>query len=406
MDRTVLNADVLLLVFSLARKQTKLALISTCQVLYREGGKQLLKSTEVRIEREPKLESFLLFMDADGGSRMRSLHRLRLDIKLNTQSRSVAERLKKMISRLAPVSQLTSLSILSLESLLATHPPLSKAIAKLTSIKKIYFYSVGRRSLKMLNSMQSKLESVDIVFGRSKSGVDVDTIMFLAQFSSSLRYLTVDGGGATEDPQDDDPQYPLLSELALHEPSASPITWHYVRAFPNLKIFGIMMMEGGVYEGGVVGPAEFRAENVAHLRRHGCWESLNEFSGPLVMLWLLGLPCPVLELILYDDYASWEVTPDMLRDTLAPTQATKLNIDLLQIWLFLDEEFTRAFAEGCGATLTTLRLRLVITPDLYMVVEDDSDLDLDDLDLDDIFVSVRVGMPRHQWIGADPHLDF
>ncbi|PIL36330.1 hypothetical protein GSI_00018 [Ganoderma sinense ZZ0214-1] len=373
MNRTVLNVDVLLLVFSLAHKQTQLALMSTTRVLYREGGKQLLKDMDgVWLGTEPRLESFLLFMDADGGSRMRYLHRLILDINLNL-SRPVAKRFKNMLNRLAPVSRLTDLSILHLEPLLSAHPFLSKAIANLTSIKTIDLFTVGKRSVKMLKSMQSELETVE--FGgfddqliQSSKPDDPDLIMLLRPFSSSLRSLTVAGWCATVDPQDDAPQYPLLSALTLDEPT-SPTTWHYSRAFPNLKCLTIMTTGFVTAEERL---DEFHQANVAQLRRHGCWESLDWFEGPILELWLLGLLCPVSKLNLHDE--CYPVTPDILRGALVPARATQLRVSFYQFGLFRDEDFIRAFVEGCGATLKVLDLTIKISLSEYDEVGYDLDL--------------------------------
>ncbi|KAM5537780.1 hypothetical protein V8D89_008548 [Ganoderma adspersum] len=361
MNKTVLNADVLLLVFSLAHKQTKLALMSTCQVLYREGGKQFLKSVNVRLRRQSQLKSFLRFMDADGGSRMRSLHRLFLGTNCSLSSRSVAKRFKQMLKRLSPVSRLTDLTILSLEPLLSAHPPLARAIAGLTSLKEIDFHDAGKLSLKMLKSMKSKLETAEIYFKISKGDASEDfVIMSLAQYSSSLRSLTVGGDtGYTEDPQDDDPQYPHLLHLTLDEPE-SHITWDYVRAFPNLKTLTIRTTNHGLYKA----DEEFRAENVAQLRRQG-------FSGAVIMLWVLGLSCPVSELSLEGDCI---ITPEIFRACLVPTRATRLRITIFQFSLFLNEEFVRVFEEGCAATLKVLELNLDICPDEYMLEGYDLDL--------------------------------
>ena len=376
MNRMVLNADVLLLVFSLAHKQTKLALMSTCQVLYREGGRQFLKSENVGLGRENRLKSFLRFIDADGGSRMRSLGRLTLDINLSL-SLSVAKRFRKMLERLGPISRLTDLTILCLEPLLSSHPPLAKAIAGLTSLKDVDFQDVGKLSLKMLKSMKSELETADIGFERSKGDTSEDFIMSLAQYSSSLRCLSVRGDtGYTEDPQDGDPQYPHVSDLTLDEPE-SHITWHYTRAFPNLKKLSVVTMNHGLYDA----DEDFRAENVAQLRRHGCWESLDSFDGAVIMLWMLGLSCPVSELSLEADCS---ITPEIFRTCLLPTRATRLSISIFQFSLFLDEQFTQAFEEGCAATLKVLELDLEICPDEYM-------LEGYDLDLGEVLVSRRFG---------------
>ena len=382
MNRMVLNADVLLLVFSLAHKQTKLALMSTCQVLYREGGRQFLKSENVGLGRENRLKSFLRFIDADGGSRMRSLGRLTLDINLSL-SLSVAKRFRKLLERLGPVSRLTDLTILCLEPLLSSHPSLAKAIAGLTSLKDVDFQHVGKLSLKMLKSMKSELETADIGFERSKGDRDTseDFIISLAQYSSSLRCLAVRGDtGYNEDPRDDDPRYPHVSDLTLDEPE-SHITWHYTRAFPNLKKLSVVTMNHGLYD-----PDEaFRAENVAQLRRHGCWESLDSFDGAVIMLWMLGLSCPVSELSLEGDC---RITPDIFRTCLVPTRATRLRISIFQFSLFLDEEFIQAFEEGCAATLKVLELDLQIYPDEYR-------LEGYDLDLGEVLVSRRAAKSRH-----------
>ncbi|KAI1781593.1 hypothetical protein LXA43DRAFT_1088050 [Ganoderma leucocontextum] len=389
MNGTVLNVDVLLLIFSLAHQGTKLALMSTCQVLYREGGKQFLKSVAVTLDTENRVKSFVRFMKADGGSRMRSLRTLDLD--LGKPSKSVAEQLTQIINPLTSISQLTDLSICYLEPLLFAHPPLSRAIARLTSIEDINLGSIGKLSLKMLKSMQSKLKRAEITMWddnchRLTSGADGDAIMFLRRFSSSLRNLDVVAGCATADPQDDAPQYPLLSALRLEEPVSPVVTWHYVRAFPNLKKLIITIsLEDGTYEAdGAGGAAEVRAGNVAQLRERGCWEALDTFEGTLLMLWLLGLPCPVRVLRVCDDCG---VTPDMLRDVLCPARATQLDITFYEFSLFLDGEFTRAFVEGCGATLEVLSLTLEINRDEYVV--HGYDLDLGDV-LDAVMDMLRA----------------
>ena len=69
-DRMVLNVDVLLQVFSSADDQTRLALLSTCHAFYRAGGKQFLKSADVKLDTERRAESFHQFVKADPPNRL------------------------------------------------------------------------------------------------------------------------------------------------------------------------------------------------------------------------------------------------------------------------------------------------------------------------------------------------
>lgn len=371
MNRVTLNADVLLAVFSLAGNQTKLALMSTCQALYRQGGKQFLKSVDVKLDAERRVESFHRFMEADGGSRGRFLRRLYID--LENPSKAVGVQLKTMLTRLTPVSHLMDLNISHLEPLLSVYPPLSRTIATLTSLKNVSIRCLGERSLEMLGSMQSKLTTVRLdPVGRGgmdyrlfEKASDRNPITLLRQFSSSLCDLSLVVIDDTTKAQDDAPQYPLLSSLTLEGAPSAPITWHYARAFPNLKTLTITGFD--VCDVEDFGFTEFRMKNRTHLHEHGCWTSLDMFDGPIVMLWLLGLPCPVrhLQVSVSDHHdLDEELTADMIREALSPARPTRLGIAFYGCRdMFMEDGILAAIAEGCGATLRELGLTLEVNVD-------------------------------------------
>ncbi len=279
-----------------------------------------------------------------------------------------------MIGSLTPVSRLTDLSIYYLEPLLDAHPPLSQAIAKLTSIEKICFFRVGKRSMEMVHSMQSRLATVYLdpvgsfreLFSKTAHG---NAVMLLRQFAGSLRDVHLAALGATTAPgpegdRDAAPRYPLLSALTLNG-IPSPTTWHYVRAFPNLKTLSIAADVTERSEAEDVGFAEFRRRNGVQLRERGCWDALDAFEGSIVMLWLLGLPCPVRDLaICVDEEVEHTdadvVLADMLREALRPARPTRLDLTFAYHFTLLDGGVRAALVEGCGGTVRELGLLLQI----------------------------------------------
>ncbi|KAM5537779.1 hypothetical protein V8D89_008547 [Ganoderma adspersum] len=373
MNRPVLNADVLLLIFSAADVQTKLALISTCQVLYREGGKRFPPTKYVRPRTERRPESFLRFMDADGGSRMRSLHTLDISLREQEPSESIAEDLSKMLTRLAPVSRLTELCIYPLETFLSTHPPLSRAIASLSTIEDIRFSEVGERSLELVRSMEAKLTKVIFWGGRYdlfKDAAGGSVVALLHQFSGSLRELCLAGFGDAAHPTADTPEYPLLSALDLEVTSAPIDTWHYVRVFPNLKSLTLRPepCNGRSNVGGSQLDLEFRTQNRAQLRAYGCWESLDTFKGSIPALWGLGLPsqCHVrcMEVCDKDTEEDPDMTAEMLRDVLCAARPARLELTICYSDTLRAPAtgVADALVEACGATLQEFVLTVEVTP--------------------------------------------
>ena len=182
-------------------------------------------------------------MDADGGSRMRSLHTLDISLSKQEISEALAERLSKVLTRLAPASRLTEFCIYPLETFLSVNPPLSRAIAALTTIEEVRFDDVGERSLELVQSMQAKPTQVTLRGGKYDFFKDAgggSVLTLLHKLSSSLRELSLRGFGDAAHPTADTPEYPSLSALTLEVTSAPITTWHYVRAFPNLKSFTLL----------------------------------------------------------------------------------------------------------------------------------------------------------------------
>ncbi|KAI0689489.1 hypothetical protein C8T65DRAFT_107348 [Cerioporus squamosus] len=79
MERWKLHLDILLNIIAVADLETKSRMVKTCHILHREGGKTMLRSTDMELYTRRQIASFLLFMRADAPGRFRSLRVLCLN---------------------------------------------------------------------------------------------------------------------------------------------------------------------------------------------------------------------------------------------------------------------------------------------------------------------------------------
>ena len=304
---------------------------------------------------------------------MRSLHTLDISLSKQEISEALAERLSKVLTRLAPASRLTEFCIYPLETFLSVNPPLSRAIAALTTIEEVRFDDVGERSLELVQSMQAKPTQVTLRGGKYDFFKDAgggSVLTLLHKLSSSLRELSLRGFGDAAHPTADTPEYPSLSALTLEVTSAPITTWHYVRAFPNLKSFTLLPEPYHRISNARDSQLDLqlRTQNKAQLREHGCWEWLDTFKGSIPTLWHLGLPsqCHVRDLEVCDKDMEEEpdMTAEMLRDVLRAARPVRLDLTIC----YSDTLGTPAtgvadaLVEACGATLEEFELTVEVTP--------------------------------------------
>ncbi|RDX48496.1 hypothetical protein OH76DRAFT_1521078 [Lentinus brumalis] len=112
-----LHIDILLDVLSAAELKTMSQMVKTCRSLHCEGGKALLRSTDVELYTRLQIMSFLLFMHADAPGRFPSLRALRLEPRVSLPMESAMLLAGFFVELAGRCSGLTSLHINGMHTL-------------------------------------------------------------------------------------------------------------------------------------------------------------------------------------------------------------------------------------------------------------------------------------------------
>ena len=304
-----LNFDILREVALCSDRATCAALVRCCRSLYHEAAKVIL-SERVVLDTEECVAGFLEFLNADDKSRFRYVRDVCLDIDLSYPLED-DETMGCLVDGIARMTRLERLELPYGEDLLDEHPVVADVIAKATSLRFLHIKQVGPLVCSLLESMQSNLTSVRLDWTSDtedflETQVELEDLAeyhpvpFLAKWSSTLEELVCESWKTSLDVPTFTQVYPNLRLLKLKGDNF-PLVVPYTRAYPNLKQLHFET-DGGDNLGHHSHMDDVRAHRELNIAAQlasggpGTWQCLQECSGNLVDLYLLGLTCPVLTL--------------------------------------------------------------------------------------------------------------
>lgn len=364
-----LNHDILLVVMTFCKKPTISRMMRTCSSLSRSGARLLLNGT-VNINDAYALESLCHFLPADSFSRIRHLRdlELRIDEKL---PRPIARHLVEILGR---TTHLDTLTLAEAEPILQSHDPaIATAIASLTTLRTLVLSGAEELSRDMMLMLQSPLEELQFQYDPHGDApfdemLEPDELpqyhpLFLCQnFVASLRDLDCRFASPhTGFTYPQLPVYPNLRCLTLQDDW--PVLRPWIASCPNLTVLSSTTHhEAWVAEDEDddedINPEwqELRQRNLDDQGAHGTWTHLEEYSGNVVPLYILGLTCRIPSITIDEDVKSYHVT--MLSTILAEAKPKSLSLCMTgPLHDFRDSTAALLTLEGCSE-LETLDLSL------------------------------------------------
>ncbi|PIL22902.1 hypothetical protein GSI_15598 [Ganoderma sinense ZZ0214-1] len=357
-----LNMDIMHIVMSYADRRVVSNLMKTCKTLNSEGVKYLLEDG-VSLRRKRTLKSFNRFLSARKNvkqciRRLAFLKRLSLDF--YHPSEASARLLEGIFEILVQVSSdFASLEIFNAEVLLAAHPPLGAAIAKLTTLKTLNVSDAGGdHCATLLRTHQSSLTSVDINFnaanedpGDAAAGRSyMNPILLLERSQSTLESLSTTFSASSPD----GPCYANVTSLSITCIDL-PVIEDYIRAFPNL--LSLSSFECcGFREEDQERWEDRRATSMLHQARHGTWRSLRHYVGSVLDLWTFGLTCRIQTVKM--GFPQSTVDPTMLNDVLSHARPSALHLTLPGALCLLDAAVLSVLSVERGLRELDLRVLL------------------------------------------------
>ncbi|PIL22886.1 hypothetical protein GSI_15582 [Ganoderma sinense ZZ0214-1] len=360
---TSLNMDIMHIVMSFADRRAVSSLMKTCSTLNSEGAKYIL-TDGVFLRHERGLMSFIWFLIARNGSsecrrRLTFLKKLSLDFYPPTE---VAAGILEGFFELVPVtSGLICLEISEAEALLAMHPPLGVAIAKLTRLKTLNLSDAGEHCALLLRTLRSSLVFADITFVTSNGEPEdeatrrsnANPILLLEGSQSTLESLSTNF--ATSSP--DGPRYTNVTSLTLMYIDLLVIE-DYIRAFPNVRTLSSSECSG--FREDRERWEDRRATSMLHQARHGTWRSLRHYVGTVLDLWTFGLACQIRTVGFGVPQNRMVQDPDMLNDVLSDARPSALDLMLPGASYLLDEALRSVLSVERGLRELDLRVLLHI----------------------------------------------
>ncbi|RDX47261.1 hypothetical protein OH76DRAFT_1557909 [Lentinus brumalis] len=367
-----LNLDALLEVFCRTNMSTQSQIMKTCRVLYREGGKQLVRQNVVSLRTEAQLASFLLFMRADGLSRMPYIRALTVGSKGHKSSQAIEWLVELFAELVACASGLQKLSYHCVHKNPAMDGRLAAHIASMTTLTVLSVSRMDHPTWAILQHIRSRLttahfEFADEEFDDSVPPSDhVDLVHLLEGSRTTLESLTVHGSHFNVITTTTGPAYPRMAELDLNlETLWMPVASHYMQSFPNLRFLRIE--DSGVSMDGrpAIGSpqcAALRASNRSYQQEYGSWRLLDLFAGQAQHLYPLGLTCRIEHLIIYDSDTSYEeVDATILRAMLSDARPTRLDLVCsFTVTTFMKEDWVAALIEARTPQIKHLTIKIDI----------------------------------------------
>ncbi|KAL7278964.1 hypothetical protein ACG7TL_006796 [Trametes sanguinea] len=270
-------------------------------------GMSQLRSLSIAVHSERQLVDLIALVniraERDGNGAFDALHTLILDVAKISAEASLA-----LIAAVPNLSSLRALSIPNGDLLFDSHPSLASAFAELPSIQKIDMPCIFEGGVSMLRGLRSNLVSAKLDFLPYGDDAFFDNASnttlrachpakLLAHSQSSLEELYSYGWKTHPDIlPDTSAVYPKMRTLEL-ENAGYPLTMAYIRAYPNLTRLRYQTLESDkmTYDRESIESYDIRHRlNVTAQLASGCtWSQLQEYSGSVVDLYMLGLTCPI-----------------------------------------------------------------------------------------------------------------
>ncbi|KAI0705281.1 hypothetical protein C8T65DRAFT_696408 [Cerioporus squamosus] len=347
MTDPALPEDLLLMVMDVSPRTTISRMMRTCRTLYR-GGARMLIGSGVSLWTSEEAISFLQFMRADPNNRF--LHLRNLKISRGNFSHSAVHALRGLLNYRSLA--LESLTLLDAEAVLLsdnTNPlvpnTLFMAIANLRSLKNLAIDGCDVVTLTMLRYMVASLETASLDLGlytswsSSTNPDDRNPILLLTKSSQTLRELRGSYFDCNPLTIKYDVVYPAVHLINASYTSINmPATLAYIHAFPNLEHLSLTCpshrFEGNGADPNTV-PHLFsnRDCNMHDQENYGVtWEHLQEVSGSVIDLFVLGLVCHVTTVRVLDDIS--ERMCRFLHDVIADMRPERLVVTVAGSSLF------------------------------------------------------------------------
>ncbi|KAI0673110.1 hypothetical protein C8Q78DRAFT_1077400 [Trametes maxima] len=387
MNRPRLNADTLLCILPFVEKSTICALLQTCHFLHHEGAKYLLDE-EILIDiARGYLDSFILFMLADGLHRVRFLRRLALwsftagqPIEpQRTMSSSTGRALAQLFRHIAERGNLRSLGLpAEAEALLSSTEELPLAIAALPKLRYFSVHQAGPRGRWLLKNLKSELVDANISLlenGNPPNGEGVqtvqeeggqfghlegDAVQLCVHSRRSLRKISIWAdrtiGHLRSSPKPQDiPVYARLTDLSLSiDEFGGKLIGYLSRAFPNLAHLTTHGYGGARLDK----YRESRERNKQDQKELGRWTSLRCYKTTVATLYALGIECQVQ--CVHLTHFNVDFHAAMLRAGLEDVRPSQLALRFTGArWLF-HNDFHAIFTGPGGQGLKTLKLDVML----------------------------------------------
>ena len=295
--------------------------MKTCRSLHLAGARYLLRGgvsldtdSDSDTCRMGRMASFVAFMQADHPHRYPLLRNLSMSFYDRSEYESQPDLLsdpafsllKNLFMDISAYStNFNALTLVEADEILGAHPDLLHAIASIRTVKELWVAPVGPHSRRMLRNFSSAVVSayLDMYMEEEDPTMDGearDVTLLLHNSQHTLEKLEVNNHMVSFN----GPRYLHVTVLVLDLQQVLR-THDFARAFPNLHTLDLQTSfiitmppfatddEDGTF-------SRHRNTNIALQRAHGTWRTLKEVSGSPMILYALGLLCPVTALNITD----------------------------------------------------------------------------------------------------------
>ena len=289
---STLNYDVLYTMMEIAAPiypTVVSKMMQTCHTLYRAGSKHLLNS-DILLDKLPQLDSYILFVQAEGGLRHPLVKSLAIDCRLFKPSPEPGA-LHPLISFSELLRKLPSVERLRIYHLHDIYACLISALTYTTTLKRLTLSWAGSSGLAaFLARLQSPLVSLEVSRSDTRRFGSLQLpLSALSPHSKTLRTLTM-SCELTAAMDGSIPRFPRLHTLELH---TTPAANMLAIAFPNLRRINIRLP-----------PRPWSLEppwsqiKDTNQSPGAVWSSLEAVNGPIDDVHRYNLPCHVRKLVL------------------------------------------------------------------------------------------------------------
>ena len=320
----MLTHDILCEVASVSGRNELFSLMLISRDLQLHCAKYVLRDN-VYLNTTRGFASFILFMGRNQSRRWRYLRSLSFGE--NRIDSDVAGALGKVISG---ASNLEILHFKHAEIVLGSHPQLGLGLAAVSTIKYAVLQRVGQHACRMLEAMFWPLETAvldqDIV-GQDDSLERLHPAVLLKNSRKTLQLLRYNRWTAYDSRLPEYPIYPALHSLDFADAWLPPAS-QWSLAYPNLKHLDVCSLDAD-YHGMDLATAT-RVTNLQEHAEFGCWPALEHFTGSVLELYALGLPCRILDV----DIIVSSTTVESLEPALSVARPRRLTIRVWQHELY------------------------------------------------------------------------